>query len=77
MPIDKDRIPQVGETVYQKGDTKCVRMYLERVYKKGKREYGLCTWTSYEMFDDELVGQSREKEFPFGNLTIYPPTNEA
>lgn len=71
MPIDKDRIPQAGETVYQKGDSRCVAMYLDRVYKKGKSEYGFCTWTSYEMFDEELFSKEHEREFLLSDLTVY------
>lgn len=74
MPQDKDRIPQVGETVYLKGDLKCTRMYLDRVYPKDRIDYGFCIWTSYEMFDDELLSKNHEKEFLLSDLTIYPPT---
>lgn len=75
MPQDKDRIPQAGETVYLKGDTRCVAMYLERVIIKNKAEYGHCTWTAYEMFDDELLSKAHEKEFLLSDLTVYPPVN--
>lgn len=71
MPIDKDRIPQAGETVYLKGDKKCVAMYLERVYRKGKREVAFCTWTEYEMFNDELFSHAREKEIYLEKLTVF------
>lgn len=71
MPIDKDRIPQVGETVYLKADTKCTAMYLERVYEKDKTAYGFCTWTTYELIDDELMSQDHEKEYLLSELTVY------
>jgi hypothetical protein len=74
MPQDKDRKPQVGETVYVKTDSRCISMYLERVYKKGTVEYGVCTWSTYEMFNDELIGKEHEEEFVLSRLTIYPPT---
>jgi hypothetical protein len=74
MPQDKDRIPQAGETVYLKGDSRCVAMYLDRVYPINRIDYGFCTWTSYELFNDELMSQNNEKEFLLSDLTIYPPT---
>jgi hypothetical protein len=73
MPQDKDRIPQAGETVYRKGDSKCIAMYLETVYTRNKSEYGLCTWTSHELFDDELLSHEHEKEFLLSDLTVYAP----
>lgn len=73
MPQDKDRIPQAGETVYVKGDLRCVAMYLNRVITKDKVEYGHCTWTAYEMFDDELISKDNEKDFLLSELTVYPP----
>jgi hypothetical protein len=73
MPQDKARIPQAGETVYLRGDTKCVAMYLDRVYIKDKTEYAQCSWTEYEMFNDELLQHSREKVFLLSELTVYPP----
>lgn len=73
MPQDKDRIPQAGETVYLRGDSKCVAMYLDRVFIKDKLEYGQCTWTAYEMFDDELMSHSHEKDFLLSELTVYAP----
>ena len=72
MPIDKDRIPQAGETVYVKGDVRSVAMYLDRVIVINKVEYGHCSWTSYEMFNDELFSKDNQKEFPLSTLTIYP-----
>lgn len=72
MPIDKDRIPQAGETVYQKGDPRSVAMYLERVFVKDKVQYATCSWTEYEMVDDELMGTDQEKEFLLSELTVYP-----
>lgn len=74
MPQDKDRKPQVGETVYLKEDSRCISMYLERVFKKNTVEYGVCTWTAYEMFDDALLSKEHEEEFVLSRLTIYPPT---
>jgi hypothetical protein len=74
MPQDKDRIPQAGETVYLRGDSRCVAMYLDRVYTKEKVEYAHCIWTEYEMFDDELLSHPREKAFLLSALTVYPPT---
>lgn len=63
--------PQVGDTVYLRGDLKCTPMYLERTYKKGTTEYGLCTWTVYELFDDELIGKEMEQEFLLSQLTLF------
>ena len=73
MPQDKDRIPQAGETVYLRGDSRCIAMYLDRVYIKDKLEYAQCSWTEYEMFDDELISKDREKDFLLSELTLYPP----
>lgn len=73
MPIDKDRIPHAGETVYLKNDPKCTAMYLDRIIRKGKQSFGFCTWTEYVLVDDELLGQEREKEILFDHLTVYPP----
>jgi hypothetical protein len=73
MPQDKARIPQAGETVYLKGDARCIAMYLERVYTKDKIQHAQCTWTEYEMFDDELISTPKEKVFLLNELTVYPP----
>lgn len=77
MPQDKDRIPQAGETVYLRSNPRCVPMYLDRVYTKNKTEYANCTWTSYEMFDDELLSHAHEQEFLLSELTVYPPVTPA
>lgn len=63
--------PQGGDTVFLKGDEKRTAMYLDRTYKKGATEYGTCTWTVYEMFDDELIGRELEKEFLLSELTLF------
>jgi hypothetical protein len=73
MPKDKDRIPQVGETVYLKTDSRCTPMYLDRVYQKEKVEYGFCVWTAYELVDDDLLSYDHQKEFPLEELTVYAP----
>lgn len=73
MPQDKDRIPQAGETVYVKGDKRCIAMYLERVYTKDKTDYAFCTWTAYEFVDEELFSHNHEKEFLLSDLTVYAP----
>lgn len=73
MPQDKSRIPQAGETVYLKGDSKSTAMYLERVYTKDKTDYGLCSWSEFELFDDELLKHAHEKEFLLSDLTVYAP----
>jgi hypothetical protein len=72
MPKDKDRIPQAGETVYRKDDTQCVSMYLEGVYTRDNVEYGFCVWTTYDMFDDELIEKDHEKQFLLSELSVYP-----
>ncbi|MFM2017897.1 MAG: hypothetical protein RL007_1553 [Bacteroidota bacterium] len=71
MPIDKKRIPQAGETVYRRGDSQCTSMYLERVVTRDNIQYAWCVWTDYELFDDELISQDREKEFLLSELTVY------
>lgn len=63
--------PQVGDTVYLRGDPKVTGMYLDRTYKKGTTEYGFCTWTAYELVDDELIGKENEKEFLLSELTLF------
>lgn len=63
--------PQVGDTVYLRGDLLCTAMYLDRTYKKGTTEYGFCTWTVYEMFDDELIGKDNQKEYLLSDLTLF------
>lgn len=67
--------PQGGDTVFLKGDEKRIAMHLDRTYKKGTTEYGTCTWTVYELFDDELIGKEMEKEFLLSDLTLFidPP----
>lgn len=67
--------PQATDTVYLRGDAKCTAMYLDRTFKKGTTEYGVCIWTVYEMFDDELIGTENEKEFLLSELTLFtePP----
>jgi len=63
--------PQGGDTVFLKGDEKRIAMYLERTYKKGTTEYGTCTWTVYELIDDELIGNTQEKDFLLTELTLF------
>jgi hypothetical protein len=67
--------PQGGDTVFLRGDEKRTAMYLERTYVKNQIEYGTCTWTEYEMFEDELIGTEMKKEFLVSDLTLFidPP----
>ena len=71
MARDKKRIPQVGETVYLRGDIRCKPMYLDRVYTRDNVVYGYCHWSTYDMEDDELVTKENEKEFLLEELTVY------
>lgn len=63
--------PQGGDTVFLKNDTKRTAMYLERTYRKGTTEYGTCSWTVYELVDEELVGTAMEKDFLVSELTVF------
>jgi hypothetical protein len=63
--------PQGGDTVFLRGDEKRIAMYLERTYIKDRVEYGTCSWTVYEMFDDELIGKEQEKDFLLSELTLF------
>ena len=72
----KDRKPIAGDTVYLRGDAKCVAMYLEKVIRRGIVEYGFCLWSSYHMQDGELVTEDNEKEFLLEELTIVIPVGQ-
>lgn len=63
--------PQGGDTVFLRDDPKRVAMYLERTYREGTTEYGTCSWTEYEMFDDELIGTEKQKDFLVSELTLF------
>jgi hypothetical protein len=47
-------------------------MYLEGVYTRDNVEYGFCVWTTYDMFDDELIEKDHEKQFLLSELSVYP-----
>ncbi len=70
-------IPQGGDTVFLRGETKRMAMYLERTYTKDRVKYGTCSWKVYEMFDDELIEQEKQQEFLLSELTLFiePPRN--
>lgn len=63
--------PQGGDRVFLRSDEKRTAMYLERTFTKDKVEYATCSWTVYEMFDDELIGQEKQQEFLLSELTLF------
>lgn len=63
--------PQGGDRVFLRNDEKRTAMYLERTYIKDNVEYGTCSWTVYEMLDDELTGQDLQQDFPVSELTLF------
>ncbi len=68
-------IPQGGDTVFLRGETKRTAMYLERTYTKDRVKYGTCSWKVYEMFDDELIEREVQQDFLLSELTMFiiPP----
>lgn len=63
--------PQGGDRVFLRNDAKRTAMYLERTYIKDSVEYATCSWTVYEMLDDELTGQELQQDFPLSELTLF------
>ncbi len=63
--------PQGGDRVFLRNDAKRIAMYLERTYIKDKLEYGTCSWTVYEIFDDELIGKEMQQDFLVSELTLF------
>lgn len=70
--------PQGGDNVYHCDDVKRTAMYLERTYVKDRVTYGTCSWTVYEMFDDELMGTEMQKDFLLSELKliVYSPRHD-
>lgn len=63
--------PQGGDRVFLRNDAKRTAMYLERTYMQDNVEYATCSWTVYEMLDDELTGQELQQDFPLSDLTLF------